>query len=626
MRFKNLVIIFSLFLISCVNILKSQNFSNLTSYEFSYFPAYKEMWKKNEENRNREFDRVYFPSGESYLFGSTLLGCNKIGRIEVYDFSNKLYGKIKESSNEPLDKLIKYGKIYFRGGSCIKYPKIFRRIDDNFNNPKYYLSEKEFSQINIDTCIKSLPFINKKHEVQIDNRIYTFNRIEGFYETYNKNYDEYDYDENLNLIFAQILSAAHDNLKYIYLTNEKKSVVIPFVNVSDGLDNKIINYDYGVKDRMISQNFQLSSVDFLSKTRYLIKFDVEGYYRRYMPNEIHGLQMDVTKNSLMSVVFDNNLNPIVSKEILTGDITLFDNKNKFYEIFKDGAGVICYNENLGIKWSNQYGITDKKTGDIIEYAKLIGNSLFLLGTTKNKYHYGIEDPCLWEIDITNGKLIKQEVIKMSNSPSKITGFFLTSNKLYLIIDYHVIVSGSEISNTMEGANNQPSKKLTNQNISFLGIGSQIWHWSNLDVDYFSNGDRIPEAKSASEWVNACVNQEPAWCYYANDTTLGKKYGRLYNIYALTDKRRIDIGFSKLPTSEDFKKLDKNLDLRKSFLLGGYRDQYGRFMSFSSTGYYWAFPNQSEAPSCLYFNTYSNKFEQSASDNCAGYYIKLIKVR
>ena len=68
------------------------------------------------------------------------------------------------------------------------------------------------------------------------------------------------------------------------------------------------------------------------------------------------------------------------------------------------------------------------------------------------------------------------------------------------------------------------------------IGSQVWTSKNLDVSTFRNGDPIPQAKTAEEWEATWNNKKPAWCYYENDHSNGKKYGKLYNWYAVKDPR------------------------------------------------------------------------------------------
>jgi uncharacterized protein (TIGR02145 family) len=68
------------------------------------------------------------------------------------------------------------------------------------------------------------------------------------------------------------------------------------------------------------------------------------------------------------------------------------------------------------------------------------------------------------------------------------------------------------------------------------IGKQIWSTRNLDIDRFRNGDPIPHAKTKEEWERADKKRQPAWCYYNNDPSYGKKYGKLYNWYAVADVR------------------------------------------------------------------------------------------
>ena len=63
-----------------------------------------------------------------------------------------------------------------------------------------------------------------------------------------------------------------------------------------------------------------------------------------------------------------------------------------------------------------------------------------------------------------------------------------------------------------------------------------WMAKNLSTSTFRNGEPIPEAKTNEEWQKAGDEGKPAWCYYNNDPTNGKKYGKLYNWYAVNDAR------------------------------------------------------------------------------------------
>lgn len=111
---------------------------------------------------------------------------------------------------------------------------------------------------------------------------------------------------------------------------------------------------------------------------------------------------------------------------------------------------------------------------------------------------------------------------------------------------------------VEGSNlawNKVPEAINNQ----IRIGSQVWMAKNLDLDSFQNGEIIAEAKSKEEWLKFIKEEKAAWCYYNNDPENGKKYGKLYNWYAVNDIKKIaPIGWH-IPTSEEWDELTvKNL--------------------------------------------------------------------
>jgi len=75
-----------------------------------------------------------------------------------------------------------------------------------------------------------------------------------------------------------------------------------------------------------------------------------------------------------------------------------------------------------------------------------------------------------------------------------------------------------------------------QTFDIVVIGSQTWMAENLNVSHFLNGDPIPHVQTNEEWLKAAENRRPAWCYYNNDPVNGKKYGKLYNWFAVNDSR------------------------------------------------------------------------------------------
>jgi uncharacterized protein (TIGR02145 family) len=83
------------------------------------------------------------------------------------------------------------------------------------------------------------------------------------------------------------------------------------------------------------------------------------------------------------------------------------------------------------------------------------------------------------------------------------------------------------------------------------IGAQTWMAENLNVDHYRNGDPIPEVQGKKEWSNL---KSGAWCYYNNDSENGKKYGKLYNWYAVNDPRGLAPEGWHVPTEGEFETL------------------------------------------------------------------------
>lgn len=97
-----------------------------------------------------------------------------------------------------------------------------------------------------------------------------------------------------------------------------------------------------------------------------------------------------------------------------------------------------------------------------------------------------------------------------------------------------------------------------QSYGNVKIGKQIWMSKNLDVATFRNGDSIPKAINSKQWSYANQNKIPAYCYYNFNTKNGVKYGKLYNWYAVNDKRGLSPVGWRIPTDEDWKNLSEFL--------------------------------------------------------------------
>lgn len=100
------------------------------------------------------------------------------------------------------------------------------------------------------------------------------------------------------------------------------------------------------------------------------------------------------------------------------------------------------------------------------------------------------------------------------------------------------------------------------NLEEVKIGTQTWSTKNLNVSTFRNGDTIPEAKTNEEWKKAGEEGKPAWCYYNNDPENGKKYGKLYNWYAVNDPRGLAPKGWHVPTDAEWTILTDYLRRKK----------------------------------------------------------------
>lgn len=143
----------------------------------------------------------------------------------------------------------------------------------------------------------------------------------------------------------------------------------------------------------------------------------------------------------------------------------------------------------------------------------------------------------------------------------------------------------------------------------VAIGEQVWMARNLDVDRFRNGDPIPQAVTAADWVKARQEGKPAWCYYDNDSANGAQYGKLYNWFAIHDPRGLAPEGWVIPSYEEWTALadalgssegaklkstegwmeDGNGNNESGFtgLPGGFRGDDGVFDDIRNSGQWWS---------------------------------------
>lgn len=162
----------------------------------------------------------------------------------------------------------------------------------------------------------------------------------------------------------------------------------------------------------------------------------------------------------------------------------------------------------------------------------------------------------------------------------------------------------------------------------MKIDTQEWLADNLNTEHYRNGDVIPQVQSPEDWASTFTG---AWCYYNNDTKNGKTYGKLYNWYAVKDKRGLAPEGYHIPSDEEWKKLTDYLAgaelagkrlkdtilWRKpndgatnlsgfSALPAGSRDDRGLFDYIEEYGKFWTINEIEEPEATLYGVTYFDK--------------------
>lgn len=201
-----------------------------------------------------------------------------------------------------------------------------------------------------------------------------------------------------------------------------------------------------------------------------------------------------------------------------------------------------------------------------------------------------------------------------------------------VVLYTIVMTSCNTKN-----NNSPEKIEQNTNAT-IKIGLQTWAGRNLDTETFRNGDNIPEANSDEEWKKAEKDKTPAWCYYDNDPENGKKYGKLYNWYAVNDSRGLAPKGYHVPTAAEWESLvlhlggnstaGQKLKSKKGWLEngngtdesgffgvpGGARYDFGSFDDVGYTANWWTSTQQEITIGLNGLVWYSNNFVNTDNTN------------
>jgi uncharacterized protein (TIGR02145 family) len=179
------------------------------------------------------------------------------------------------------------------------------------------------------------------------------------------------------------------------------------------------------------------------------------------------------------------------------------------------------------------------------------------------------------------------------------------DKIETFLKYLFILSSLIFSSCGGGMIDQDGKSFKS-----IKIGNQEWMSENLNVSHFRNGDTIPEVRSSGEWKRMGEEGKPAWCFMQNDPEKGKKFGRLYNWYAVNDPRGLAPKGWHVASDDEWTSMinylgggvlaalkirisgftgNLNSPDENSFsgLPGGCRNSSGEFYGVDNFGYWWS---------------------------------------
>jgi len=133
-------------------------------------------------------------------------------------------------------------------------------------------------------------------------------------------------------------------------------------------------------------------------------------------------------------------------------------------------------------------------------------------------------------------------------------------------------------------------------MKFISIGAINWGVSNLAVTAMKDGSELPLVTSFEEWKTLSADRKPCCCAYDFDPKNQKKFGLLYNPFAIENIQDIIPDGTRLPARADWddllERLGGNVPLDKqspsACLLAlksekGWRRQYVQGMSTDMNG-------------------------------------------
>ncbi len=170
--------------------------------------------------------------------------------------------------------------------------------------------------------------------------------------------------------------------------------------------------------------------------------------------------------------------------------------------------------------------------------------------------------------------------------------------------------------------------------TIMKIGKQLWMVENLKTTHYNNGDPIPNITDNSQWD---TTHQGAYRNYYNNTHYVAKYGRLYNWYAVNDKRGIAPKGWYIPNMDEWNTMEHYLLPGHSFqgvgsrlkewalIPAGYCDPKGGFGMLGSEGFWWLIDEESQNKAWYVFLNYlQSSVSLTSADKNHGFSVRCVK--
>lgn len=446
-------------ILSPIKISAQTSFSleNLKESNFEPFPSFLDAIKNDAQAKSRNKaqhwkDELFIKDGLLFVPRSSNGGQHwQLDGFSVYDLNKKQFGTIEylDGTNSNASKL---------GALNILRPDFDENLFFTFRNSKVYKSSysvKDYSMFEYynyprykneqwsyysPNAMCEFTKVGTYVDIEEDGKIYRFQVTKNTLNEDQSYFFSIDKNRNYAMSSKAIDIQNQNGFVYIQLFNSSQAFInMKMLNVSNIIENsdmpKMINRGNGVVETKVGRKaytWDIDSMDYLNNGNILLNINLYNRYNVHYPTS---LPMASSHKYQLAIILNPKLELVKYNFIVDADYKLFSkNNNDFFEIISDGGKIICYDENLNIKWYKELAMENSKSVGQISYFKQINNYLYLMGTATNKYHVGLNDPIIWKVDSQNGKLIVEEVIKLTQSPSFCNGFTYYNNKLYLLVN------------------------------------------------------------------------------------------------------------------------------------------------------------------------------------------------